>query len=91
MGYRASNIYKVWIPALRKMIIIRDMTFDENTYFHPNNEGLRTLIETYQHIAEELQLPKLPFFTQIIPDSFAILDGKDNTAGGGTHVPATDA
>jgi hypothetical protein len=36
------------------MITIRDITFDENTYFHPNNEKLRTFIEIYQHIAEEL-------------------------------------
>jgi hypothetical protein len=54
VGYRASNICRVWIPALYRMITIRDVTFDENTYFHPNNKGLRTFIETYQHIAEEL-------------------------------------
>jgi hypothetical protein len=91
VGYRASNIYKVWIPALHKIITTRDITFDKNTYFHPDNKGLRTPIETYQHITEELQLPELPPFTQIIPDPFAVLDGENNTAGGGTHVPATDA
>jgi hypothetical protein len=67
------------------------VTFDENTYFHPYNEGLRTPIETYQHIAEELQLPELPPFIKIIPDPFAVLDGEDDTAGGGTYVPATGA
>jgi hypothetical protein len=67
------------------------VTFDENTYFHPDNKGLRTPIKTYQHIAKELQLPKLPPLTQIIPDPFAVLNGKDNTAGGGTYVPATGA
>jgi hypothetical protein len=67
------------------------VTFDENTYFHPDNKGLRTPIETYQHITKELQLPELPPLTQIIPDPFAILDKEDDTAGGGTHVPATGA
>jgi hypothetical protein len=90
VGYRASNIYRVWIPALHRVITTRDVTFDENTYFHPDNEGLRTPIETYQHIAEELQLPELPPLTQIIPDPSAVLD-EDDTAGGGTHVPATGA
>jgi hypothetical protein len=34
---------------------------------------------------------EFPFFTQIIPDPSVILDGKDDIAGGDTHVPATGA
>jgi hypothetical protein len=48
-------------------------------------------IETYQHIAEELQLPELPSLIQIIPDPSAVLDGEDDTAGNGTYVSATGA
>jgi hypothetical protein len=91
MGYRASNIYKIWVPALYKIITIRDITFDKNTYFYSNNEKLRTPIETYQHITKELQLPELLPLIQIIPDPFAVLDGEDDTAENGTYVPATGA
>lgn len=33
VGYMASNIYRVWVPASGKFIIVRDVTFDETTFY----------------------------------------------------------
>jgi hypothetical protein len=54
VGYRATNIYRIWVPSLSRVISTRDVRFDEHTFYTPNTEGqvgqpvevLRALIET---------------------------------------------
>jgi hypothetical protein len=38
--YRSSNIYRIWIPSLAKVISTRDVTFDEQTVFDGKTEDL---------------------------------------------------
>ena len=60
VGYRASNIYRIWVPALREVITTRDVTFDEDAFFDPEEEqrtGL--LISEYRPMAETLAIPDI--------------------------------
>ena len=40
VGYRASNIYRIWVPELDRVITTRNVTFDEQTFFDPKREEL---------------------------------------------------
>lgn len=33
VGYRASNIYRIWVPSLDEVFTTRNVTFDEQRYF----------------------------------------------------------
>ncbi len=33
VGYISSNIYRIWVPLFRKVIISRNIIFDENIFF----------------------------------------------------------
>ena len=33
VGYCASNIYRIWVPVLDKVIVTRNVTFDENILY----------------------------------------------------------
>ena len=39
VGYVASNIYRIWIPRLGKVITTRNVLFNENIYFDPRTES----------------------------------------------------
>ena len=41
VGYRSSNIYRIWIPSLKKVISTRDVVFDEETIFDGKEESLK--------------------------------------------------
>ena len=38
VGYHASNIYKIWIPQLDRVIISRNVRFDEDLLYDPEQE-----------------------------------------------------
>jgi transposase InsO family protein len=38
VGYRASNIYHIWVPTLDQVITSRDVTFDESLFYEGNPE-----------------------------------------------------
>ncbi|KAI1666500.1 polyprotein [Pyrenophora tritici-repentis] len=46
VGYQSSNIYRIWILSLAKVISTRDVTFDENTIF---NRTIEDLIDSLMH------------------------------------------
>jgi hypothetical protein len=48
--YRSSNIYRIWIPSLAKVISTRDVTFDEQTVFDGKTEDLH---DNLMHITLE--------------------------------------
>jgi hypothetical protein len=65
VGYVASNIYRVWVPALNEVITTRDVTFDEHRFFDPEEEKRIGLpISEYRPITEILSLPEPPLFSQ---------------------------
>ena len=38
VGYRARNIYRIWIPKLDRVITTRNVTFDEYTFYRTGEE-----------------------------------------------------
>jgi hypothetical protein len=38
VGYYASNIYRIWVPELDRVIITRNVTFDEDILYAPEQE-----------------------------------------------------
>jgi hypothetical protein len=38
VGYYASNIYRIWVPDLDRVIITRNVTFDEDILYIPDQE-----------------------------------------------------
>jgi hypothetical protein len=62
VGYRSSNIYRIWIPSLAKVISTRDVTFDEQTVFDGKTEDLHdnlmhTTLEEIATLVRTLELP----------------------------------
>ena len=39
VGYHASNIYRIWVPKLNRVILSRDVRFNEEEFFDPNKES----------------------------------------------------
>jgi hypothetical protein len=39
VGYRASNIYRIWIPKLNQVITTRNVTFDEELFYKDAGES----------------------------------------------------
>src|SRR5882757_144334 len=35
VGYNSTNIYRIWIPSLHKVIRTRDVIFDETSFYNP--------------------------------------------------------
>ena len=44
VGYDSTNIFLIWIPSQRKVIRTRDVTFDEDSSYRPNEIDLGQLI-----------------------------------------------
>ncbi|KAK2770917.1 reverse transcriptase domain protein [Colletotrichum kahawae] len=42
-GYESTNIFRIWIPALDKVMRTRDVTFDETVMYDPNAEDTSLL------------------------------------------------
>jgi hypothetical protein len=62
VGYRSSNIYRIWIPSLAKVISTRDVTFDEQTVFDSKTKDLHNnlihiTLEEITTLIRTLELP----------------------------------
>lgn len=66
VGYRSSNIYRIWIPSLGKVISTRDVVFDEESIFDGRIEDLKESLmhSTLQEIATHVKTIELPTPTQ---------------------------
>jgi hypothetical protein len=74
VGYRSSNIYRIWILLLAKVISIRDVTFDEQIVFdsktkdlhdnlmHITLEEIATLIRTLELLSPSSYLEAESFY-----------------------------
>ena len=72
VGYRASNIWRVWNPVRKEVIEARDIDFDEKKLFDPKDayaaDHLRIAYNDLQH-----QTISAPYFTP----EFVADDSKD--------------
>ncbi|KAJ5101017.1 hypothetical protein N7456_007069 [Penicillium angulare] len=56
VGYKASNIWKIWFPQRAIVQEVRDVTFDENRLFNPEDiavEQIRNTTEMTDWLAED--------------------------------------
>ncbi|RYP30332.1 hypothetical protein DL768_011197 [Monosporascus sp. mg162] len=57
VGYRASNIYRIWVPELRQVITTRNVTFDEDIFYQPEKEKEEALAPAISRgLAKELYI-----------------------------------
>src|SRR5205814_1013493 len=66
VGYDSTNIYRIWIPSWGAVARYRDVTFDENSFYDPNEkeEPLEPPI---------LEPPELPeYYGYVPPDAIEI-------------------
>ena len=62
VGYRSSNVYRIWIPSLGKVISTRDVIFDEQTIFNGTVKDLmdNLMHNTLEEIATHVRSVELP-------------------------------
>lgn len=62
VGYRSSNIYRIWIPSMGKVISTRDVVFDEDTVFDGRRESIMDSLmhSTMDEIASWIRTIELP-------------------------------
>ena len=62
VGYRSTNIWRIWIPSLAKTISTRDVIFDEDTVFSGKTEDLmdNLMHSTLEEIAAWVRSVELP-------------------------------
>jgi hypothetical protein len=62
VGYRSTNIWRIWIPSLSKVISIRDVVFDEETVFNGTQEEImdNLMHSTLNEIAAWIRTVELP-------------------------------
>ena len=70
IGYESTNIFKVWIPQLSRVIRARDVTFDETKVYQPDDK-------LTDNLAEQIQLLAVPRI-KVENDHFASQDLDDN-------------
>ena len=61
VGYDSTNIFRIWIPSLEKVVRTRDVTFMEETYYDPADVDIGHLLrENVDQVLEILE-PLPPF------------------------------
>lgn len=75
VGYQASNIYRIWIPVLEKVISTRNVTFNEHTFYDPLTEESEALqARTLDDIAKDIEISEqtsaIDQLTQIVSLAF---------------------
>lgn len=70
VGYKSSNIYRIWVPSIAKVISTRDVVFDEETIFSGKTEDLmdNLMHSTLNEIAAWTRSVELPETTYGEPE-----------------------
>jgi hypothetical protein len=76
VGYRSSNIYRVWIPTMGKVISTRDVVFDEETIFDGKKDDImdNLMHNTLSEIAAWVRSAELPEPTHEEPETEAFYE-----------------
>ena len=71
VGYRSSNIYRIWIPSMAKVISTRDVIFDEDSVFNGKTEDLmdNLMHSTLSEISTWMRTVELPEPTHEEPET----------------------
>src|SRR6266702_2910298 len=58
VGYDLTNIYRIWIPSLNKVIRTRDVTFDRNSFYDTKGQDIDYLLR--DALVDTIQVISLP-------------------------------
>ncbi|KAM4059763.1 reverse transcriptase (RNA-dependent DNA polymerase) [Hirsutella rhossiliensis] len=56
VGYNSTNIFRIWIPLLRKVISTRDVIFDEFSFFDGKRDQ-QPLLHSQRQLIQKIQIP----------------------------------
>lgn len=56
VGYVGISIYKIWIPELAEVLITRDVTFNENQFYNPQDQRPANEIQQLEDLAGQLAI-----------------------------------
>ena len=56
VGYVSQNIFRIWIPELDRVIVTRNVTFDEHTKYAPHAELAPGDLTTLSYLADSLEI-----------------------------------
>ena len=60
--YESTNIFRIWISSLEKVVRTRDVTFDEQQFYDPTDlDIVQILYETIDKIVEILETSDLTY------------------------------
>lgn len=57
VGYEASNIWRIWISDLERVIRARDVIFDESVQFRPSMQTHKIDVQHVARIADSIHIP----------------------------------
>ena len=58
VGYESTNIFRIWVPREQKVIVTRDVTFDESHFYDPNKpEPAHYLRELMEQPSDTIAVP----------------------------------
>jgi hypothetical protein len=58
VGYESTNIFRIWVPSEMKVIKTRDVTFNEELFYAPNETDLAGLLrEQAEQFVEVVEIP----------------------------------
>ena len=58
VGYDGTNIYRIWVPEIGQVIRTRDVKFDEQSFYNPDEDTSAVSIQQLRTHAEEIRLPE---------------------------------
>lgn len=59
VGYESTNVYRIWVPSKDKVIRTRDVKFDDNSLYRPDDLDIGAVIkEDAERLLEALELPE---------------------------------
>ena len=60
IGYDSTNIYQIWIPSRERVVRVRDVTFNESTFYDPKELDLGHILrEEIEQTVEILDYPSI--------------------------------
>ncbi|KFA77090.1 hypothetical protein S40288_10397 [Stachybotrys chartarum IBT 40288] len=82
VGYDSSNIYRIWVPRLQKVIRTRNVTFNEHIFY--SKEEVQTEIEQPERVFDDISLDLTAWedITEEVdePNGIQTSEGSEHTA-----------
>jgi hypothetical protein len=75
VGYDSTNIYRIWVPSIERVIRTRDVTFDDNQLYDPHDLDIGfALREEINRVVDVVETPDAESVEYEIDDEIEDLD-----------------